>query len=110
MKTIFTPKQRREIYKKVKETIRIGNSRGIHLCPNINYQLLSRISHEEYDIYGRTKPFEEYLFEYFPELLMVKPENVKISNTWWKLEDIQIRLKKLDEMIELTRIEEALKL
>jgi hypothetical protein len=104
-RTIFTTEQRKEIYEEVKKIL-IKNEpwNGICLCPNLNDVLEKRIPKEEYRFYGYGKTFKEYLFEYFPELLMVKPDKVRIrniGNAWWEHEDKQIRLEKLDKMIKL---------
>jgi hypothetical protein len=98
-KTVFTKEERIEMYKYVQNDLQYDECA---LCIVLNRLLIKRLRNNEYDKFGKGKHYSEYLYDYFPELLMVKPEKINnVDNLWWPIEDRQIRIEKLDEMIKL---------
>ena len=89
---VFTPKQRYEIYVKAREAIASNKFGHYYMCPT-----LTRIVSDDYNIFVKS----EYAPIFFPEMLLVKPDDVHHMNrTWWPYDRAEKRVEALDIMIK----------
>lgn len=88
---------RYKVYIKVKELYKenILNDDFIGLCT---------IIHEAINIVYRYDINTSYIYEYYlPEILDLKPKNADFDAYWWNVKDTEIRLKKLNEIINIVK-------
>jgi len=101
----LTREQRLECYKGALayfEQIKVDNeTKGrinyAFICPTLEQSL--------YKTYGIIIPLEIEVAPLFDELLSLKPDEVKLGNTWWDIFNIDIRIEKLNECINLIKDE-----
>ena len=72
----------------------------IFICPLISREFRRELGDDLYMEIAYKSGFD-YLYQYFPELMKIKPANKKIEQSWWGGDDREIRIQKLEEMIKM---------
>lgn len=97
-KTLNDARYRLEIYELMME--KLLNGKRSHLCSAL-YSVLEDKDELYRDVWTSPR------MSYFPEIMAIKPENVK--GYWWPKEDLNIRIEKLTEVINKMRSHEIKK-